>query len=265
MARSIAEAQLDGAGEGGHERDLGHQQDRRAAAGERLLGGAQVDLGLAGAGHPLQEERREARGVEDGGQPVEGVRLVVAQTDLGGASRGRASMWRSRERRSTWVNWRSTPSLTSRRTTAGVHSTAAVTSAVVAGRPMAARYSITALPAAERPALARWVARPPRRQLDGVDVAGRAGPVLLAADPPALGERGRAWRRGPAGAPTRGLELGDGHPPALAQGVDDHRRLGRVARQAPGRRASVSQTLRSPQGGRSEGSMERTTSPSGAM
>ena len=127
---------------------------------------------------------------------------------------------------------------------------------------MAARYLITSRPATDFPASGEMGREVSRRQLDGVDVARRARPVLLAADPPALGERGEHGVEVRQGADL-GLQLGDGHPPALAQG-GDHRRLGRSARHGQGA-ASVSQTLRSPQGGRSDGSMERTTSPSGAM
>ena len=43
--------------------DLGHQHQRLAAGRERLLGGAQVDLGLAAAGHAVQQHgaRRRSR------------------------------------------------------------------------------------------------------------------------------------------------------------------------------------------------------------
>ena len=43
------------------EGDLGDEHDRAAAAGERLPGGLQVDLGLARAGHAVEEEGRRGR------------------------------------------------------------------------------------------------------------------------------------------------------------------------------------------------------------
>ncbi len=43
------------------QRDLGHEHDRAATLRERELGGAQVDLGLARAGHPVQQRARARR------------------------------------------------------------------------------------------------------------------------------------------------------------------------------------------------------------
>ncbi len=54
---AIAEALLEAARGLGGERDLGHHHDRRAPLVERRLRGAQVDLGLAAPGHPVQQQR----------------------------------------------------------------------------------------------------------------------------------------------------------------------------------------------------------------
>ncbi len=72
---------------------------------------------------------------------------------------------------------------------------------------------------------------PSRGQLDRVHVAGGAGTVGFAADPPVLCEDGQDLLQiRQAGA---GLELGDAHPAPLAQGLDD-RPLGRAAGEGQG-------------------------------
>ncbi len=232
----IAEAQLDGAGEGRHERDLGHQQDRRPPAGERLLGGPQIDLGLAGAGHPLEQERRELAGLDDGGQPAEGERLILAQMNLGALPRhahhvavegealdlGELAQHAERDE----------PPHHGRRALDGRRDLGR------GGRPAQRGQVVDHLAAGDRaPGLGEMVRDLPRRQLDGIDVARRTSPVLGGADAPPLGQGGEHRVEVRQRADPR-LQLGDGHPPPLAQRLD-HGGLGRSARQRE--RAGVGQ------------------------
>ena len=53
----VAEARLEAPDGLRRERDLGHEHDRALPARERRLGRAQVDLGLARAGHAVEQER----------------------------------------------------------------------------------------------------------------------------------------------------------------------------------------------------------------
>ncbi len=71
--------------------DLGHSDDHPAAALQRRLGGGEVDLGLARAGDPVQEQLRPAR-VEPGDDPLEGppLRRVELDRPAAGADRGAA-------------------------------------------------------------------------------------------------------------------------------------------------------------------------------
>ena len=73
------EAPFDGPRQGRHQGDLRHQQDARPAALEHLLGGEQVDLGLARAGHPGEQERRVAAGLDGLGERRHRRHLVGAQ------------------------------------------------------------------------------------------------------------------------------------------------------------------------------------------
>ena len=73
---AVAEAREKLAGHGGRERDLGHQQQRAAARGERGVDGVQIDLGLARAGDAVQQERAEFPGLDGRADRVEG-RLLL--------------------------------------------------------------------------------------------------------------------------------------------------------------------------------------------
>ncbi len=68
------------------QRDLGNEDDRAAAARERLLAGPQVDLGLAAAGGAVEQERPPAR-VQSRGDP--GQRSDLRRAGLGGRLLGR--------------------------------------------------------------------------------------------------------------------------------------------------------------------------------
>ena len=88
----VAEA-LDEAADGlRRQPDLGHEHDRAAVLRQRRLGGAQVDLGLAGSGHAVHEQRlvapRRDRGLDLG----EGAPLVSGELEpaAGRARRRRA-------------------------------------------------------------------------------------------------------------------------------------------------------------------------------
>ncbi len=70
-----AEAGLEARGELWRERDLGHEHERALAARDRRGDDAQVHLGLAGAGHAVQQEGRVAAAVERRTQRVDGDRL----------------------------------------------------------------------------------------------------------------------------------------------------------------------------------------------
>ena len=86
--RALAEALGHFAGEGGDERDLGHQQQHRSARLEGGLRGAQIDLGLARSGHPLEQDAREAARSDRRAHGLEGRALVGAQLARPGARRG---------------------------------------------------------------------------------------------------------------------------------------------------------------------------------
>ena len=72
----VAEPRAKPRGELRRQRDLGHQHQRGAPGGERGRDHPQVDLGLAAAGHAVQEERRErpALGLRVGTRPIAGGR-----------------------------------------------------------------------------------------------------------------------------------------------------------------------------------------------
>ena len=75
---ALAEAGGEASDRLGRERDLRHEHDRAAPTLERRGAGAEVDLGLAAARRPVQEDV-PAAGVERGDDPLDGVDLGVGQ------------------------------------------------------------------------------------------------------------------------------------------------------------------------------------------
>lgn len=65
--------------------DFRHQQQHLAAGGQHFLGGAQVDLGLAAAGHAVQQHRLE---LGESGDGVHGLALRIVQFGGWSASAG---------------------------------------------------------------------------------------------------------------------------------------------------------------------------------
>jgi hypothetical protein len=65
--------------------DLGDQDQRLLALPDDLLDGAQVELGLAAAGHAIEEERAETALAQGRLQLRPGLLLVRVQLDVGGA------------------------------------------------------------------------------------------------------------------------------------------------------------------------------------
>ncbi len=70
------------------ERDLGHQQDRALAEGERPLDAAQVDLGLAAAGDAVQQERPEATALDSVDEHPQHGLLVCGRRERRALDRG---------------------------------------------------------------------------------------------------------------------------------------------------------------------------------
>ncbi len=233
--QALAEALLDRPRQRRHQRDLGHQQDHRAAGGERLVRRAQVDLGLARAGHALEQQRRELPALDHPVEPRERAFLVGAQADLR----------RSSQRAQAVAVHGEMLDLGELAHHAELHQAADHRRGALHGRR---HLGDRRRPADRGQVLDHGLAlrrAPDRRemggeaagrQLHGRDVARRPRVLLLPRDPAALGHPGE--HRGEVGEADLALKLGDRHPPALAQGVD-HRRLPRSARRRE--RAGVGQ------------------------
>ena len=84
----VAEPGLETADRLRGESDLRHQHDRRLAASQDPLDQGQIDLGLAGTGHPGQQRLRHSGGIELPGQVPDRGRLISGQ--LGRICGGRA-------------------------------------------------------------------------------------------------------------------------------------------------------------------------------
>ena len=144
----IAEARGEAARGLRRERDLGHQHEHRAAARERALGGAQVDLGLARARDPVEQEVAPARleqrlDLRDGGRlgrrsapPGGGVRPAVTRGTRRRASSATRPSFARRRTVAGVVPARSTSSASGSGPSAS-SSSSARRRAVVPGRPVA--------------------------------------------------------------------------------------------------------------------------------
>ncbi len=82
----VAEAFGRRAGKRRHQSDLGHQEDRRASQLQRSLSRAEVDLGLARAGHAVQQETTELPEVQRCPNPLDGADLVGAESERSGGT-----------------------------------------------------------------------------------------------------------------------------------------------------------------------------------
>ena len=83
---AIAEQRPERPGDSRCQRNLGHEHDDAAPCAGNLLGQAQIELGLAAAGDPVQDSRGERPGLRQSFQPIEGVALFLRQLVHGRAS-----------------------------------------------------------------------------------------------------------------------------------------------------------------------------------